>query len=168
MDGGIKPSRPEELGANEQMGDGGNGVIIEGTRGKMMCNTYGINPRLLPISLNDNITVPATLPRVPGEIGGHYAQWVNACIAGHGSKEFQELSSPFSIAGPLTETVLMGNLAIRSYDYRTPKADGNGFNFPGRDIKLLWDGPNMKVTNFDPANEFVKREYPAGFELSKI
>lgn len=168
MDGGIKPSRPDELGPNEAMGDGGNGVIIEGTRGKMMCDTYGINPRLLPLSINDSISVPETLPRVEGAIGGHYAQWVNACIAGHGSKEFIELSSPFSIAGPLTETVLMGNLAIRSYDYREPRADGKGFNYPGRDIKLIWDGANMKITNFEPANQFVKREYPAGFELPKI
>jgi predicted dehydrogenase len=168
MDGGIKPTRPDELGPEEPMGDGGNGVIIEGTRGKMMCDTYGRNPRLLPTSLNENVNVPESLPRVEGGIPGHYAQWVNACIAGYGSKEYNELSSPFSIAGPLTETVLMGNLAIRSYDYREERADGKGFNYPGRDIKLLWDGKNMKVTNFEPANQFVKREYPQGFELPKV
>ena len=168
MDGGIQPSRPEELGPNEQMGDGGNGVIIEGTRGKMMCSTYGINPKLLPTSINESVNVAPTLPRVTGGIDGHYAQWVNACIAGHGSKEYNELSSPFSIAGPLTESVLMGNLAIKSYDYREPTADGKGFNYPGRDIKLVWDGENMKVTNFDPANQFVTKEYREGFELPKI
>lgn len=167
MDGGIKPTRPAELGANEQMGDGGNGVIIEGTRGKMMCSTYGIDPKLLPTSINDSLNVAPTLPRVEGAIGGHYAQWVNACIAGHGSKEYKELSSPFSIAGPLTESVLMGNLAIRSYDYRVPNADGNGYNYPGRDLKLIWDGPNMKVTNFEPANQFVTKDYRPGFELPK-
>jgi hypothetical protein len=58
----------------------------------------------------------------------------------------------------------MGNLAIRSYDIRTPKADGKGFNYPGRK-KLLWDGKNMKVTNFDEANQFVKREYENGWKL---
>ncbi|SHM77629.1 Oxidoreductase family, NAD-binding Rossmann fold [Cyclobacterium lianum] len=168
MDGGIKPSRPEELGPNEQMGDGGNGVIIEGTRGKMMCSTYGIDPKLLPTSINESINVAPTLPRVEGAIGGHYAQWVNACIAGHGSKEYQELSSPFSIAGPLTESVLMGNLAIRSYDYREEKADGNGYNYPGRDISLLWDGKNMKITNFEPANQFVSKTYREGFELPAV
>src|SRR3546814_14871110 len=46
MDGGIQPERPEELGPNETMGDGGNGAIFEGTKGKMMCSTYGRNPRL--------------------------------------------------------------------------------------------------------------------------
>lgn len=168
MDGGIQPSRPEELGPNEQMGDGGNGVIIEGTRGKMMCSTYGMNPKLLPSSINDSVNVAPTLPRVEGGVGGHYAQWVNACIAGHGSKEYNELSSPFSIAGPLTESVLMGNLAIKSHDLRTPKADGKGFDYPGRGIKLMWDGPNMKVTNFEPANQFVSKDYREGFELPKI
>ncbi len=67
---------------------------------------------------------------------------------------------PFEIAGPLTETLLMGNLAIRSYDIRKPKKDKpDQFDYPGRNIKLLWDGANMKVTNFDDANQFVKREY---------
>ncbi len=50
MDGGIQPTRPEELGPNETFGDGGNGVLIIGTKGKMMCSTYGANPRLIPTS----------------------------------------------------------------------------------------------------------------------
>ena len=50
MDGGIQPERPDELGANEIMGDGGNGTIFLGIKGKMMCGTYGINPQLLPTS----------------------------------------------------------------------------------------------------------------------
>ncbi len=162
MDGGIQPERPAELGPNEMMGDGGNGVIFIGTKGKMMCGTYGINPRLLPTSRNAEVNVPQTIARVPE---GHYLQWVNAAIAGYNSKEAKTLSSPFDIAGPLTESILMGNLAIRSYDYREPKIDGKGYNYPGRYIKLLWDGPNMKITNFDPANQFVKRTYREGWSL---
>lgn len=166
MDGGIQPSRPEELGPNEVMGDGGNGVIIEGTKGKMMCGTYGRDPKLLPTSLTDEINVPQTLYRVPEGDRGHYNNWVEACIGGYGSAAYKNLSSPFSIAGPLTESVLMGNLAIRSYDYRVPRSDGsNRFDYPGRGIKLVWDGPNMKITNFDPANQFVKREYREGWKL---
>jgi predicted dehydrogenase len=166
MDGGIQPSRPDELGPNEVMGDGGNGVIIEGTKGKMMCGTYGANPQLLPTSKTKDINVPETEYRVPGGAGGHYNNWVEACIAGYGSKEFDRLSSPFSVAGPLTESVLMGNLAIRSYDYREPRSDdSNRFTYPGRGIQLVWDGPNMKVTNFEPANQFVKREYREGWSL---
>jgi predicted dehydrogenase len=166
MDGGIQPERPEELGANELMGDGGNGVIFIGTKGKMMCDTYGLNPRLLPLSRNNEVKVKQTIPRVAGGAGGHYKQWVDACIAGYESKEAGLLSSPFNIAGPLTETVLMGNLAIRSYDIRKEKINEPGrFDYPGRGIKLLWNGADMKVTNFDEANQFVKRTYRNGWEL---
>jgi hypothetical protein len=165
-DGGIQPDRPDELGPNEMMGDGGNGVLFYGSKGKMMCSTYGSNPKLLPLSKNDSIKVPQTIARVPDGADGHYAQWVEACIAGYNSKETKALSAPFEIAGPLTETVLMGNLAIRSYDIRKPQlTDSTKFDYPGRGIKLLWDGPNMKVTNFAEANEFVKRKYREGWSL---
>jgi predicted dehydrogenase len=158
MDGGIQPERPEELGPNEVMGDGGNGVIMVGTKGKMMCGTYSLNPQLLPTSKTKEAKVKQTIARVPGGSEGHYGQWVEACLAGYGKKE---VSSPFEIAGPLTESVLMGNLALRSYDIRKPRPNGKEgeFDYPGRYIKLLWDGPNMKITNFDDANQFVKREY---------
>jgi hypothetical protein len=59
----------------------------------------------------------------------------------------------------------MGNLAIRSYDIRVARTGGEGFNYPGRK-KLLWDGTNMKITNFDEANQFVKRDYQNGWKLS--
>ena len=162
MDGGIQPERPEELGPNEMMGDGGNGVVMIGTKGKMMCSTYGINPQLLPISRTKEVTVPQKYNRVKGGAEGHYAQWVEACLAGYGKAE---LSSPFDLAGPLTESVLMGNLAIRSYDIRKPRPNGREgqFDYPGRFIKLLWDGNNMKITNFDEANQFVKRTYSDGY-----
>jgi predicted dehydrogenase len=165
MDGGIQPQRPEELGPNERMGDGGNGVIFVGTKGKMMCGTYAMYPSLLPTSKNQETNVPQTIKRVPGGAEGHYAQWVEACQAGYGK---MELSSPFDIAGPLTEAILMGNLAIRSYDIRKPKTDNpNQYDYPGRNIQLVWDGQNMKVTNFDEANQFVKRQYREGWTLGK-
>lgn len=164
MDGGIQPPRPEELGPNEIMGDGGNGVIFVGTKGKMMCSTYGANPQLLPTSRTKEVNVPKTIERVPGGAEGHYAQWVEASLAGYGN---MEVSSPFEIAGPLTETILMGNLAIRSHDIRVPAQNRPGqFDYPGRNIKLLWDGENMKVTNFEPANQFVKRDYREGWKLT--
>jgi hypothetical protein len=40
----------------------------------------------------------------------------------------------------------------------------NRFEYPGRK-KLLWDGTNMKITNFNEANQFVKREYREGWSL---
>lgn len=151
LDGGIIPQRPEELGADELFGDkGGGGVLINGTKGKMMCGTYGSDPTILPTVKTKSLNIPQTLARVPE---GHYVQWVNACIAGYGNKE---VSSPFEYAGPLTETVLMGNLALRSWNIKS------GDHFPGRK-KLLWDAPNMRITNFDEANQFVKREYRAGW-----
>ena len=154
MDGGIQPERPDELDANDRMGGPDGGVIITGTKGKMMCGTYGAEPTLLPKSrMSETANVPKTLPRVPE---GHYHQWVNACIAGYGKNE---LSSPFDYAGPLTETILMGNLALRSYNLK----DSSG-KYPGRK-KLLWDAANMKITNFDEANAFVKRNYRAGWTL---
>jgi predicted dehydrogenase len=155
MDGGILPERPDELGPDEMFGDSdGCGVLIIGTKGKMMCGTYGMNPTLLPTSRTKEVKVKETIERVPE---GHYLQWVNACIAGYGKKK---LSSPFEYAGPLTETVLMGNLALRSWYIKGP----NGKGYPGRK-KLLWDAKNMKITNFDEANQFVKREYRQGWSL---
>lgn len=165
MDGGIKPKRPEELGPNETFGDGGNGVLFVGTKGKMMCSTYGENPRLLPTSKTDEINVPQTIERVPGGAEGHYAQWVEAAIAGYGKKE---VSSPFKVAGPLTETLLIANLAIRGIDVRKEVKNDEGetgFTYPGRDLKIIWDAENMKVTNFEEANQFIKRDYREGWNL---
>ena len=151
MDGGIIPERPDELGPDEQFGDSdGGGVLIIGTKGKIMCGTYGSDPKLLPTSKTNEVNIPQTLARVSE---GHYIQWVNACLAGYGRKE---LSSPFEYAGPLTETILMGNLALRAWNIKGQKG------FPGRK-KLLWDAENMKITNFDEANQFVRREYRKGW-----
>jgi predicted dehydrogenase len=164
MDGGIQPERPEELGANEEMGDGGNGIIFIGTKGKMMAGTYGANPQLLPTSKTKETVVPQTIARVPNGDNGHYAAWVEAAIAGYGSDKAKNLSSRFDVAGPLTESVLMGNLAIRSFDIRKQNTNGD-WDYPGRHIQLLWDGENMKITNFDDANQFVKRTYRDGWSL---
>ncbi len=163
MDGGIQPTRPDELGPNEQFGDGGNGVLFIGTKGKMMCSTYAENPQLLPTSKTKETIVPKKYKRVPGGADGHYAQWVEAAIAGYGN---MEVSSPFEIAGPLTEALLMSNLAIRGFDIRVPKNDGRGYDYPGRYLELIWDPKNMRVTNFDLANQFVKRNYREGYSLN--
>jgi predicted dehydrogenase len=160
MDGGIKPARPEELGPNEPFGT--NGVIFEGTKGKMMCGVYGADPRLLPLSRNNEVHTKQKIERIKGGVEGHYWQWAEAAIAGYGKIQ---LSSPFEIAGPLTETLLIANLAIRGTDVQRAKANGKGFEYPGRDIKLLWDKENLRVTNFDDVNQFVKREYRQGWSL---
>lgn len=161
MDGGIQPERPEELGPNETFGDGGNGVLMIGTKGKMMCGTYSENPQLLPTSKTKDTKVKQEYKRVKGGAGGHYAQWVEAAIAGYGKAE---LSSSFDVAVPLTETLLMANLAIRGFDVQRPKS-GGGFDYPGRYVKLLWDKDQMKVTNLDEVNQFVKRDYREGWKF---
>ncbi len=159
-DGGLLPERPEELLPEEAMGNWDGGVIMEGTKGKIMCDCYGANPRLLPSRLMKEKSMPKeTIKRVPE---GHYLQWVNACMEGYGKGV---TSSPFDYAGPFTESILMGNLAIRSYMMKNASAKGNDNKFPGRK-RLLWDAKNMKITNFDEANQFVKREYRDGWKLS--
>ncbi len=152
-DGGILPQRPDELLPDEPMGSWDGGVIFEGESGKIMCGCYGENPTLLPTNLMTRIrfSVP-TLPRVPE---GHYVQWVNACIAGYGKNK---VSSPFEYAGPFTESILMGNIAIRSFTMKNPTLKGWGDKYLGRK-KLLWDAQNMKITNFEEANKFIKRDY---------
>lgn len=169
MSGGIKPARPKELKPGEQFGGGRNGSLFIGTRGKMMCSDYGRDPQLLPTSLTADVKVPQKYPRVPGSYNGHWAQWIEACIAGYGN---MQVDSPFiGYAGPLTETVLIGNLALRSFTFREKKANGNGYNgwnYPGRDITFEWDATNMKVTNFDLANQYVKRTYRKGWGELKL
>ena len=103
--------------------------------------------------------VKPTLYRIENQASGHNYHWVKACKAGYGKLE---TSSPFDFAGPLTEMILMGNLAIRSYTYR--EGEGRGGKFPGRK-KLAWNGKDMKITNFDYANQFVSRQYREGWKL---
>lgn len=159
MDGGLLPERPEELLPEEQLGEGG--YIFYGTNGKLM-GYHTRPPVLLPTSRMKDVTLPEpSIPRIPGAQAGHYTEWVDACLRGFGK---MQLSSSFDYAGPFTEAVLMGNLAIRSYQLQQLSADGKDKTYPGRK-KLLWDAKNMKITNFDEANTFVKREYRAPWTL---
>ena len=157
MDGGLRPETPEEALPTDDLGDLSNGFIFEGTKGKMIGN-YSRPPILLPTSkMSELDSLPETIKRVPE---GHYVDWVNACLKGYGN---HEVSSPFEYAGPFTEAVLMGNLAIRSYQLQVKKKK-NQIHYPGRK-KLYWDAKNMKITNFDEANEFVMRPYRKGWEI---
>ncbi|HYK47860.1 MAG TPA: gfo/Idh/MocA family oxidoreductase, partial [Parafilimonas sp.] len=106
------------------------------------------------------VTLPTSkFPFVDRGEWGHQTQWVNACKQGYGAYT----SSSFDKSGPLTETVLMGNLAVRSYNYSENDSKGKA-TYPGRK-QLLWDGENMRVTNFEPANQFVKRKYRGNYQL---
>ncbi|MFL5787705.1 MAG: Gfo/Idh/MocA family protein [Flavisolibacter sp.] len=160
-DGGIKPRRPDELLPDEPMGEIDGGIIFEGTKGKLMAGLFGRNPTLLPTNKMKEVQLPKSkYPFVEKGSEGHQQQWVKACKKGYGTYT----SSSFDIAGPLTETVLMGNLAVLSYNYSEADKNGNR-QYNGRK-KLLWDGKNMTITNFEPANRFVKREYRDGWKLA--
>jgi len=162
-DGGLRPRRPDELKDDEMLGDGSGGCLFVGDKGKLSCGTYGREPTLLPTSrMEDFEEPPQMLPRIEGGPDGHQRAWVEACKGGPAP------SSNFDYAGPLTEMVLMGNLAIRSYMYR----EKVGTNDRGEDMmaytgrrKLLWDGENMRITNYEPANQFVRRDYRKGWSL---
>ena len=145
-DGGFMPHRPDELGDMRLNADGG--IMYVGSKGRMLQDTYGLNPRFLPQSLGQSLGAPkAKLPRIAHQ--EHEMNWVEAI------KGQAEISAPFDYAGPLTEVMLLGVVALR--------AAGS---------KIQYDGANMRVTNMvqvgnntiDP-NEFLKRQYRAGFEL---
>nr|WP_068891373.1 Gfo/Idh/MocA family oxidoreductase [Pedobacter panaciterrae] len=152
-DGGLLPKLPDELLPGEAFGASDGGALFIGTKSKMIVDCYGENPRLLPSKLMKTTTMPKqTIARVPE---GHYQQWVNACIEGYGKNQ---TSSNFEYAGPFTESILIGNLAIRSWNI-----EGNA----GRK-RLLWNAKDMKITNFDEANQFVKLPRKQGWELPNI
>ncbi|MBC7902836.1 MAG: Gfo/Idh/MocA family oxidoreductase [Gemmatimonadaceae bacterium] len=157
-DGGIQPKRPVELLPDEPMAEKDGGMIFEGSKGKLMANVFGEKATLLPTRKMAVTTLPASkFPFVEGGTEGHQQQWVKACKKGYGAYT----SSSFDKSGPLTESVLMGNLAVRSYNHRESNGKG-GFVYPGRK-KLLWDGEAMRITNFDTANQFVRRKYREGW-----
>jgi len=167
MDGGIQPERPEGLGPDEPMGNWDGGCIFYGTKGTLMADCYGANPRLIPTRRMEYEEMPmATETRVPE---GHYVQWVNAAIAGYGNGV---TSSPFSYAGPFTESILMGNLAIKAYNLKNPEIENDNFwrgndRFIGRK-QLLWDGATMEITNLPDANQWVQREYRGDWNFGSI
>jgi hypothetical protein len=160
-DGGIMPDLPSELANGEVPGDEDGGSIFYGSRGILISGTYSSSPRLLPFSSMEMFNPPE--PTIPRVVGGHANNWVDACLKGG------ETSSPFSYAGPLTESVLMGNLAIKAFQHKVFKegkkaGDWAPYQYPGRRT-LLWDGENMRVTNYEDANQWVKRDYRAGWEV---
>jgi predicted dehydrogenase len=142
-DGGLMPPRPEELEEGRQMGDSEGGCLFIGDKGKLICGCYGKSPRLIPEKkMQEFQRPPKMLERVPGGETGHEKDWIRAC------KDGKPAGSNFDFSGPLSEMVLLGNLAVR---------------FPDR--RLLWDGPNMQVTNDAAAQAFVKRMYREGWTL---
>jgi hypothetical protein len=157
-DGGILPKVPEGCDYEKIFADKNGGIMFVGTKGVLAAELFGNNPKLFPEAKFSDFKMPEPIrPLVENDTAGHQQQWVKACKQGFGTYT----SSSFDQSGPLAETVIMGNLAVRSYLHREARI-GGGFNFTGRK-RLLWDGANMKITNFDVANQFVRRQYREGW-----
>lgn len=166
MDGGIRPPHPEIIPPNADIGGPGslNGVLMIGDKGIISTNINDSSPLTPKLYLYNGETEfgPETEKMDEPEYG-HQRKWVDACKAGFNSKEHKGLTSSFDYAGPMTETVLMGNLAIRSYMLRKENNKGSLEFFARK--KLLWDGEGMKITNLDEANQFVSRNYREGWTV---
>jgi predicted dehydrogenase len=137
-DGGLMPPRPAGIGPGVKLGDGSNGSLFIGEKGIITTGTYGEKTRLLPDEKMAGYKFPDPfLTRSPG----HYRDWIRAAKGGEKS------CSNFDYAGPFTEWVLLGTLAVR---------------FEG---KLLWDSQRLKVTNVAEANALVKPRYRKGWKI---
>ena len=135
-DGGLMPERPEGLPEGKTMGDGGGGAMFVGSKGTLICSTYALDPYIIGRE-NNPPQVDPIFRRVPDAMeGGHEMDWVRACKESKGNRTMP--SSTFDYAGPLTEVVVMGNLAVRLQDLKRP---------------LQWDGKNMQITNIDEKDE---------------
>ena len=148
-DGGLSPSRPDSLPDGMEMGQGKNGVLFHGTKGKLVCGNYGSNYKLLPENKFAKLTMPPkTLRRVEGS---HEMDWVRSCKE---SAENRILPlSNFEYACPLNEMVVMGNLAVRLQGLRK---------------KLKWDGENMAFTNLSDEDKIMVTNGIPGAEPKNI
>lgn len=165
-DGGIRPSHPDIIPANDDIGgnNSSNGVMIIGEKGIITTNINDSSPLMPKLYLNDGTTeFGPEVEKSDEPEYGHHRKWVDACKAGFGSEEHKALTSSFDYAGPMTETVLMGNLAIRSYMLGKKNERGRMEFFARK--KLLWDGENMRITNLEEANQFVTRTYREGWKV---
>jgi predicted dehydrogenase len=137
-DGGKRPPRPAELPAGEELGT--NGVLLHGSKGIMFVGglATGATPRLLPVSLKKDFTPP---PPTLSRPKSHKHDWLAAIRGGPAA------GSDFAnFGGPLAETVLLGNVAIRA---------GRGFK---------WDAKALR-TDSPETDRYLRRDYRKGWEL---
>jgi hypothetical protein len=107
-------------GGHGGAGSQNNGAVFIGDKGILTTDTYGANCRLLPQARNHDYRLPPEfLTRSPG----HYRDWIRAGKGG------EPACSNFSVAGPFTEWIVLGVVAL---------------HFEG---KLEWDAAKMKITN---------------------
>jgi predicted dehydrogenase len=123
----------------------GSGCMLVGDKGILFSpNDYGGDYRLLPAKDFEGYKAPQqTLPRNGGGDQGMKQEWARAIASNQPSIAM----SNFSYAGLLTETILLGNVAMRA----------------GK--KLEWNGPELKFNNAPEANKFLRTEYRKGWTL---
>jgi len=139
-DAGLIPGRPIELEKDRKMPKTGN--LFIGTKAKLLVSgDYGDSPRIIPESRMKEIGKP---PKMLERSPGHYEEWY---MAVKGEKPYDFPKSNFSYAGPMTETVNLGNVALRVQQ------------------RIEWDGPNLKVTNLPEANEYITKKYRQGWKF---
>ena len=143
FDGGLFPPRPDvlpEAGRDAVLQSEG-GVIFIGEKGVLINDTYGSNPRVYPDSLTQvALQVPKTMPRITWS---HEQNWAKA-IKGEATP-----SSPFEYSALLTETMLLGVAALRA----------------GQGRKVLYDAEKMEFTNAPEANQYLTRDFRAGWAI---
>jgi predicted dehydrogenase len=139
-DGGLTPTLPPEWESGRQLPRDGSGSLIIGSECSVLSTTYNSSVRVFPETKMRELAphLPAkTLPRVA--TSNHHEAWTIAI------REGQQPASNFDYAGPFSETVLLGNVAIRA----------------GRRIE--WDAPNMKIPNLPSAEKYLTKDYRPGF-----
>jgi len=132
-DGANNPPRPEELEEGRNLP--GQGGVYYGDKGTLLAPHMG-TPTLIPYSKGFKFPEPF----LPRDIN-HYQEWIRACKGG------PKPSANLDYSGPLTETILLGNIAALA----------------GR--KLSWDGSKLKITNIPEANKYLRRKYRSGWSL---
>ena len=138
-DGGRKPPT-SILGDGVKLAHGG--FLLVGDEGMLYSPTdYGERFDLYPKEKFEDFTPPKqTLLRSPGI----HDEWLQGILSG------TQPMANFEYAAPFTESILLGNLALRSGE------------------TLEWDAANLRVTNSERAQSFVSKQYRRGFELTKF
>lgn len=136
-DGGLRPFIFKDLEPGMQLGAGG--TLFVGDRGMIL------DDKILPASLRDSYKRPD--PYIPSS-PGHEEEWIRACKGGAPG------GSDFEWAGPLTETVLLGNVALRME--LKEKLGGT---------VLKWDPDKFSFTNMPEADKFLHCDYRKGWTL---
>ena len=128
------------LRRRRQLGPGlpEQGSIFVGTEGNMLLPHFS-QPVLFPAEKFMEYPIPDI------KSGNHWLEWVDACL-GRGTT-----STPFDYSGPLTETVLLGTVAVR---------------FPH--TTLQWNAKELRFDNMAQANAYVRRAYRPGWEVAGL